>query len=209
MAQRDAAKTKAWRNPVAPDPVRSASRNAAVGGGLLRFRRARRLRVGAAPPAIPPWHVPACTGRRLAGNKIQARGAERVTAKQTRKRHPAATPESKARKGFVRIVRACREMPAIGPHERGKREAIDGDENARQMLSWASSHAFCFSSGRGGDLRVVSMNWAPPNGAVARKCTVVPCRRYLATHTAHGVRDGAARNRRCALFTLAIVGIDA
>jgi hypothetical protein len=41
-----------------------------------------------------------------------------------RKRHPAAAPEAVARKGFIGILRAGRQMPAIGTDERRQHQPV-------------------------------------------------------------------------------------
>jgi len=118
-----------------------------------------------------------------------------MAAKQTRKRHPAAAPKSESGNGLLGELRARRQVPAIGPDDGGKREPVNRDDDARKMLARTSSHAFCIFRARS---RLLRASLACRTGQIT-----------ISDADAHRAPAATARNRRCALFALAFVGIRA
>ncbi len=55
-----------------------------------------------------------------------------MAATYPRGAHPAARPKPMALDRLVRIGRAAREITALAPDERGKRQLIDADERVRE-----------------------------------------------------------------------------
>jgi len=79
----------------------------------------RRDRVGAAPAAIAPRQVPSRPRRQRVGHEVEAGRAERLAAQHACERHPSAGPKAMAREGFVGILRAGRQVPAV-PADQGR-----------------------------------------------------------------------------------------
>src|SRR5579872_6034961 len=68
---------------------------------------------GTAPASVSPWQVPARCGWKSIRYEIEPGRAPRMTAQQTRKRHPSAGPQPEAIKRLIAVLRACRQVPAL------------------------------------------------------------------------------------------------
>jgi len=87
-------------------------------------------RISAAPASVAPRQKPVRIGGQGLGHDIQAGGAERLAAQQSRQSHPATGPKPVTLDRLVSIVRAGRQMPAVESDQRRERIAVRLDQTA-------------------------------------------------------------------------------
>ncbi len=73
------------------------------------------------------------------GHVVDSRCAERIAAKQSRERHPAAGPQPEPFDRLVAIDRAGRQVPAIVADQRRERVAVEPDQCAAEIGAGAGA----------------------------------------------------------------------
>lgn len=93
--------------------------------------RVLQRRIDAAPAAIGPGPVPGRARRQLLADQVDAGGAERRAAADSRKADPAPSPEPMPLDRFVGVLRTARPVPALAPDQQRQAELIGADQDMR------------------------------------------------------------------------------